>query len=492
MDAFTAAADTLPGLLERAAARWPDVPAIVDGARAVSYAELLGAARTAAAELVRTGVAPSERVGIWLPNGLPWAVAAYGASFAGAVVVPVNTRYTVPEAADIIGRSRCRVVVAHGEFLGRDLAADAARAGAPRVVGPVRPSGRRRPPPDGEIPRRAGALTGESVSHVQYTSGTTGRPKGVLLRHGGLVSTTRSWVGITGLRSADRYPIVAPFAHVGGHKTGLLACAVAGATAVPMATFDAAALAALVGAGGAAFLQGPPAMYRALLDERPSGPVRVAVTGAADVPPRLVRDLRDGLGVRTVFTAYGITEAGGVCTMTRAGDPVDAVAGTSGTAVPGVRVRIAEGTGEILVRGPGLMAGYLDDPDATAAALRDGWLHTGDAGELDERGRLRVVGRLRDLVVVGGLNVYPAEVERVLGAHPGVRAAAVVGVPDDRMGEVPVAFVVGADVPDGELREFCGERLAGFKVPRTFRRVGELPLNAAGKVDKATLRARAR
>ncbi|GAA2731211.1 AMP-binding protein [Actinocorallia aurantiaca] len=479
--------ETLPGVLERAPIA---APALLDGGTRFTYGELLEAARTVAGALAASGVGEDDAVAVWLPNGWEWAVASYGILCAGARVVPVNTRYTASEAAGVIVRSRCRAVVAGGEVDGSDLAAAAVEAGAPQVLSVVRLlegnafSGK-------ETDRRMAALHAGRISHVQYTSGTTGLPKGVLLRHGGMVETTRSWVANVGLRAGDGYPVVAPFAHIGGHKTGLLACAVAGATALPQPVLDPKALAGLVAEGGVTVLQGPPALFQALLAEpdMPSGRVRVAVTGAAVVPPDLVRGLRERLGIPHVFTAYGLTEASGVCTMTGRGDSVEVVASSAGTPIPGVEVRIdaVDGPGEILVRSPGLMAGYLDDPEATAAAFTDGWLRTGDLGERDGEGRLRVVDRLKDLLIVGGLNVSPAEVEHVLGGHPGVQAAAVVGIPHERLGEVPAAFVVG-DADAGELVAYCGDRLAGFKVPRTLWRIGSLPLNGAGKVDKLLLR----
>ncbi|MGI8335549.1 AMP-binding protein [Actinomadura scrupuli] len=509
---------TLPGVLEHAATRDPEAPAIIEAAGTLSHREMYAAARDTAAGLVELGVAPGDRVGIWLPNGAEWAIAAYGVSCAGAVAVPLNTRYTVPEAADIIARSGCAVVVAdgappygssrdgiapYGPAPGPGPGDAAAAAGARTVVGVRGLAGGGTAASAAEVGRRMRALTPDDLSHVQYTSGTTGRPKGALLRHGAMVATTRTWVEITGLRAGDRYPVVAPFSHIGGHKTGLLACAVAGAAALPQVALDVPVLVRAISEHGVTVLQGPPTMYQALLARVAEGAaalprsVRVAVTGAASVPPGLIRDLRTVLGVRSVFTAYGLTEASGVCTMTRADDEVTAVAETAGRAIPGVRVRIdgPEGPGEILVRGAGLMAGYLDDPEATAEALRDGWLRTGDVGVLDEHGRLRVVDRLKDLVIVGGLNVYPAEVERVLLDHPAIAAAAVVGVPHERLGEVPAAFVVGAQRSPGvpgpsaaEVTAFCRARLAGFKAPRTIWWVGELPLNAAGKVAKAELR----
>ncbi|GAB2862149.1 3-((3aS,4S,7aS)-7a-methyl-1,5-dioxo-octahydro-1H- inden-4-yl)propanoate--CoA ligase FadD3 [Actinocorallia aurea] len=479
--------DTLPGVLERTARDHPTRPAVRDPR--LTYPELLDAAVDAAAGLVGLGVRPGESVGIWLPNGLPWIVASYGVLCAGARLVPLNTRYTASEAADLIARSGCRVVIAGGDGAGRPLAELAAEAGARIVVAPEELEGGAAD--EAEALRRMEAVRPETVSHVQYTSGTTGRPKGALLRHGGLVETTRSWIEITGLRAGDVYPVVAPFAHIGGHKTGILACAVAGAALIPVPSLDPAALARTVGARGVTFLQGPPALFRALLaePEMPRGAVRAAVTGAAVVPRDLVGALRERLGIRHVFTAYGLTEAGGVCTITRPDDPVGVVAETSGLPIPGTELRIdaPDGPGELLVRGPGVMAGYLDDPAATAGAFTDGWLRTGDVAELDGAGRLRIVDRLKDVVIVGGLNVYPAEVEHVLTVAAGARAAAVVGIPHARLGEVPAAFVVGGG-PAERIVARCAARLAAFKVPRTVWHVDALPLTAAGKVDKAALR----
>ncbi|MHB1585222.1 MAG: AMP-binding protein, partial [Acidimicrobiales bacterium] len=355
-------------------------------------------------------------------------------------------------------------------------------------------------------PRPRHRVRPDDVSHIQFTSGTTGRPKGALLVHRAMVVTTARWISVVGLGPGDRYPVVAPFSHIGGHKTGIVACLLAGATLRPMPALDLDRMVELVGAGAVSVLQGPPAMLLPLLDRVEEGGVdasgvRMVVTGAAAVPADLVHRLRRVLGRADVVTAYGLTEATGVCTMTRRGDPVPTVAATCGRPIDGVEVRVVDPggravapgrAGEVEVRGDGLMAGYLDDPAATAEALVGGWLRTGDVGTLDDAGNLSIVDRLNDVVVVGGLNVYPAEVERVLGDHPAVAAAAVVGEPHPRMGEVPVAFVVpvaGTRLVPEELLEHCRRRLAPFKLPRRMLEAVALPHNAAGKVDKKALRA---
>ena len=493
---------TIPGVAERAARDLPDDAALVGRGAVVSYSSLWFLARVGAAALVDRGVEPGDRVGLLADNSPAWAVANLAILGTGAAVVPLSTRWRETEIADVLERARCRVV------LRADDVDALTQTRASVAAGP-------------EVERRLGALSPDAVSHVQFTAGTTGRPKGALLTHRGMVATTREWVGIVGLRRGDGYPIVNPCSHIGGHKTGLLACMIAGATAHPIDRFDPDRLLELITTERLSFLQGPPAMFQALLDRidedqaqvRTSAPdatsrnasgggvgsVRVGVTGSANIPPALIVRMRDTLGLDAVHAGYGLTEATGVCTMTRADDPLALVTETSGRAIPGVEVRIVAPDDEIEVRGVGVMRGYLDDPDATAAVMRPGgWLATGDVGALDADGNLSILDRLHDLVIVGGFNVYPAELERVLAEHPAVAQAAVVGVPDDARGEIPVAFVIAADTADPDTTDadallgFVRERLASYKVPRHVWWVDDFPLTPVPKVDKVALAADAR
>jgi acyl-CoA synthetase (AMP-forming)/AMP-acid ligase II len=497
--------DTIVGVLAHAAASRPDAPALIDGETTSTFAALGETVRHRAAALVAAGVTPGDRVALWGPNSAHWAVANLAALAAGAAVVPVNTRAVPAEVAAVFARAEVRFAIAADGFLGRRLADDARAAGATVVL----PLDRNESWPEAgdvehaEVARRTEALTGDSISHVQFTSGTTGRPKGVMLRHGAMVATTHAWVSVVGLRAGDVFPVVSPCSHIAGHKTGLLSCLVAAATAMPLATFDASQLVHLIDAEGATFLQAAPTVFHDIVElVRARGygvpSLRTAVTGAAVIPPQLVRDLHAVAGIGTVLAGYGLTETTGVVTITAPDDPVEAVVTTCGRPVPGVELRLVDGEGadvapgergEVVVRGPSVMAGYLDDPEATAEVLRDGWLHTGDVGELDPEGRLRIVDRLKDMVLVGGFNVFPAEVEHVLLEHAAVAQAAVVGEPDDRLGEVVVAHVVlRAPVDDHVLTDHCRARLAGYKVPRRVVVHDELPRNVAGKVLKQELK----
>jgi acyl-CoA synthetase (AMP-forming)/AMP-acid ligase II len=510
-----AAAGTIPGVVERAAIAHAGHAALVGEAGTVTFDELLELVRSGARALIDAGVRTGDRVALWAPNTPEWAMASLAVLFAGGSVVPVNTRYTAVEAGALVSRARCRVVLAEGEFGGRSLAQEAHAMEGPAAVvslGATAAPGLaswasfvQSGSSSADLDQRLAALTPGDVSHVQYTSGTTGAPKGAMLCHGAMVETTARWAEVVGLTSGDCYPVVSPFSHIGGHKTGLLACLVAGATSVPLVSFDPAGFERIVAEHNVTIVQGPPTLFHALVERvregsHALGTLRVGVTGAAVVPPTLVRDMLHLLGLQLVVTAYGLTETTGVCTMTRPGDPIDVVAETSGRAIEGVDVRIVDESGvplapgsrgEIAVRGIGVMRGYLDDPEATDAAILDGWLATGDVGWIGEDGNLRIVDRLKDMVVVGGFNVYPAEVERVLVEHAAVSQAAVIGLPDARMGEVPGAFVVpvqGAVIDVQSLVDYLGQRLAKFKVPRTVWLVDQLPLNAAGKVAKAELR----
>jgi acyl-CoA synthetase (AMP-forming)/AMP-acid ligase II len=356
---------------------------------------------------------------------------------------------------------------------------------------------------------RADAVAGDDLSDVIFTSGTTGHPKGVVCTHAQSLRAFRDWAHVVGLRAGDRYLVVNPFFHTFGYKAGWLACLMLGATVYPQPIFDANAVLERIGKDRISVIPGPPTLYQTML-ARPDlakfdlSSLRLAVTGAAVIPVELVERMRKELCFDTVITGYGLTEASGVSTMCRVGDDPETIATTSGRAIPDVDVRVVDDNGkevprgepgEVVVKGYTVTSGYLDDPAETAASIVDGWLHTGDVGVMDARGYLRITDRKKDMFIVGGFNAYPAEIERVLLTHPALAQAAVVGAPDERLGEVGVAYVVlraDATLSPDELIAWSRERLANYKVPRRVEILPALPLNATGKVLKFQLRERAR
>jgi acyl-CoA synthetase (AMP-forming)/AMP-acid ligase II len=355
---------------------------------------------------------------------------------------------------------------------------------------------------------RTASITSGDLSDLVFTSGTTGRPKGAMTTHGQTLRTFATWSEVVGLRQGDRYLIVNPFFHTFGYKAGILACLMTGATMVPEPVFDVEVVAQRIAKESISVLPGPPTIFQSLLDlhdrERfDLTSLRLVVTGAAVVPVELVRRLWSDLGIETVLTAYGLTEATGTVTMCRRGDSAEVISGTSGRAIPDVSVRIVDAkgvelprgeAGEIVVRGYNVMRGYFNDSDATDEAIvAGGWLHTGDVGVMDGAGNVTITDRLKDMYVSGGFNVYPAEVEAVLRLHPGVGQVAVIGVPDHRLGEVGLAVVVPAEGADpvgleAGLVDWAKERVANYRAPRRAVVVDTLPVNASGKVLKRELR----
>ncbi len=487
--------DTLPALLRDAAERFGDHPAYVEGPRTVSYAELLHLVEATSRVYVDNGAGRGDRVVLWGPNSIDWAVAALAVTYAGGALVPVNSRYVGAEVADVVGRTDAALVVVHDGFLGRDQVGELHAAGVDdgRVV-----------TLDGLMARAATAeglqheddVTPDDVADILFTSGTTGRSKGAMSAHRQTIGVARAWAELGGVRRDDRYLVVNPFFHSFGYKIGIVVGLLTGATLYPVATFDADETMRLIETEQITVLPGAPTIYQSLLaapgrTDRDLSSLRLAVTGAAVVPVVLIERMREELGIDQVVTAFGMTEAV-VVTMCRAGDPAELVATTCGRAIPGMETRIAapsgSGPGELLVRGDYVMLGYLDDPQATADAIdADGWLHTGDVGVLDQDGNLTITDRLKDMYISGGFNVYPAEVEQALARMDGVADVAVVGVPDERMGEVGKAYVVGSTTPE-EVVAFARERLANFKVPRHVEVVAALPRNLSGKVLKRELR----
>ncbi|HEX4659711.1 MAG TPA: FadD3 family acyl-CoA ligase [Streptosporangiaceae bacterium] len=533
---------TIPAAVASAAREFGNVTAVAEpGGPRLSYAELHERVAAVAGTLVAEGIAPGDRVALWSPNTHHWVLAALAALYAGATLVPVNTRFTGPEALDVVSRSGARALIVAGRFLGTDRLAALRAAAVEETVQTSHNVTSRAGPLDrvrliAKIPieadadragdavldwasleagvpghadrarERAAAVTPEQVSDIMFTSGTTGRSKGAMSAHRQSLAVARAWAECGGLTSADRYLVVNPFFHTFGFKAGILACLVSGATLVPQAVFDAERAMALIEAEQITVFPGAPTIYQTILSHpaRPArdlSSLRLAVTGAATVPVALVERMRTELGFDTVLTAYGLTEAV-VATMCRPGDDPHTVAHTSGRATAGFEVRVA-GTGgrppdpgEILLRGPNVMLGYLDDPAATRAAIdADGWLHTGDIGRLDPRGYLTITDRLKDMYICGGFNVYPAEVEQVLARLDGVAESAVIGIPDARLGEVGKAYVVtrpGQVLSEAEVLAFCRARLANYKVPRVVEFRADLPRNPAGKPLKRLLRQESR
>jgi len=468
--------------------RFGAAEAVVDGSLRLSYIELAQRVRCAAGAFAEFGIGKGDRVAIWAPNSAGWLIAAFGAVTAGAVVVPVNTRFKAEEAADIITRSGAKAVLVQNGFLGQDFSVP---AGVPaiEITSGFLDSGQ---------PYAAKGLLGTDIADIIYTSGTTGRAKGVMMNHEQTLRLYTEWCDLADLRQGDRYLIVNPFFHTFGYKAGCISSLIRGATILPVPVFDVPAVVDLIKAEKITMLPGAPTLYHSLLavpDKHRLATLRAGVTGAADIPVELIRRVHEELPFQTLATGYGLTEAGTV-TLSRPGDTFEDIATTAGRPCDGVEVRIAADA-EVLVRGYTVMQGYLDDPVATAETIdADGWLHTGDLGAVDDAGRLTIVGRKKDMFIVGGFNAYPAEIEGFLLEHPAVRQAAVIGVPDERMGQVGKAFVVcreGDEVlSETDLIAWSRDRMAGYKVPRYVEFLDELPLNATGKVMKDRLQDLAR
>ncbi len=477
--------ETIPEMVLSAADRFGDAEAVVDGPLRLSFSELIGRIRCAAGAFADFGIAKGDRLAIWAPNSADWIVAAFGLLVAGGVLVPVNTRFKPEEAADVIGRSGAKAVLVQKDFLGLDYSVS--------TDVPVIDLGSGFLSDGAPLDDRVGDLTGTDIADVIFTSGTTGRPKGAMMNHLQTLRAYEEWATLADLREGDRYLMINPYFHTFGLKAGLIASFLRGATMLPVAAFDVDTVVDLIERERITMLPGPPTLYHSLLtvaDKDRLASLRAGVTGAADIPVELIRRIREELPFESLMTGYGLTEAGNV-TLSRPGDTPEDVATTAGLPCEDVEVRIAD-DGEVLVRGYNVMQGYLDDPAATADAIdSEGFLHTGDLGEFTESGRLRIVGRKKDMFIVGGFNAYPAEIEGFLLEHPAVAQAAVIGVPDDRLGQVGKAFVVlsaGHDrVTAEDLISWSRERMAGFKVPRSVEFLDSLPLNATGKVMKDRL-----
>ena len=517
---------TLGGITRFAATNFGVSEALVSDTERLTFSELARRIDDAAKAFIAHGLEPGDRVALWAPNSAEWIIASLGAQSIGGVLVPLNTRFKGDEAAFVVNSSRARFLLCENGFLGIDYigALSSASLSTPyleliiRLTGDGPPTSQSwttfldsgRSISDTELHHRQESVQADDLCDIIFTSGTTGQPKGVMSRHDQTVKVFWEWSRIVGLNRDDRYLIVNAFFHTFGYKAGFLACLMRGATIVPEPVFEVDRVLHRIGVERITALPGPPTLYLSILDhpKRQSfdlSSLRLAVTGAAAVPVEMIRRMREELSFTTILTAYGLTESTGTVTMCRQADDPETISQTSGRAISDVEVRIVDDNnvevptgfpGEIVCRGYNVMPGYFENPEATAEAIdAEGWLHTGDIGTLDERGYVRITDRKKDMFIVGGFNAYPAEIENALMDHPAISRVAVVGVPDERMGEVGHAFVVlrpqaVIDIPNfaADLIAWSRDRLANYKVPRRVTVVEDLPVNASGKVLKYQLR----
>ncbi|MDH4041497.1 MAG: FadD3 family acyl-CoA ligase [Gammaproteobacteria bacterium] len=512
-------ARTLPQVVAEAAAAHGERIAITDGEVRLSYTELDAARVQAARAFVAAGLEKGDRVAIWAPNIYQWIVAAIGAQSVGGVLVPLNTRLKGAEAAYILQASGARLLFTVGDFLGVNYPQLLQGQELPGLEQTVMLSGEAEGAmswedflatgagvPGEEVARRAAALAPDDTLDILFTSGTTGKPKGVVTCHGQNIRTFETWSATVDLRSDDNYLIINPFFHSFGYKAGWLAAIIRGAHMLPVPSFDLDEVLARIPRDRISMIPGPPTIYQSLLAHPRRGDydlssLRLAVTGAAPVPVALVEQMREELGFEVVVTAYGLTETCGVVSICRADDSAERISHSSGRAMDGVEMKCVDAggievprgeAGEIWCRGFNVMRGYLDNPEETARAITaDGWLRTGDVGVMDADGYVRITDRIKDMFIVGGFNCYPAEIENSLCSMPGVARAAVIGVPDERLGEVARAYLVlapGAALDEAAVIDWCRANMANYKVPRSVRFLDAFPLNAGGKVLKTELR----
>ena len=514
---------TLPQLIESAATEHSERIAIQDGDYQLSYNALNQQRLKVAKACMAAGVEKGDRCVIWAPNIAEWILAAIGIQTAGGVMVPLSPRFQGAEAADIIARSgakllftvtdlekgaplaliddfdlpelKHRVVLQGQDTMGVDWQAFI-DSGA--VVS------------DDQVAERAESIGPDDIMDMLFTSGTTGKPKGVLSSHSQNIRVFDTWANTVGLRSEDNYLIINPFFHSFGYKAGWLAALIKGCKIYPMKVFDKTAAMAKIQADKITVMPGAPSLYEIILadPERKNydlSSLRLAVTGAAPISVQLVEDLWNELGFETVVTAYGMTESTGVVSICRPDDTAEVISRTSGKAIDGVEMKCANPStgeevprgrdGEIWVRGYNVMKGYFGMPEATAETITDdGWMKTGDIGVMDDDGYIRITDRLKDMYIMNGENVYPAEVEAILRRCDGVAQAAVIGVPRAKQGEVGMAFVVrqaASVLSEEQVRAHCKDNLASYKLPFYVQFVDQLPLNASGKVMKPELKKQA-
>ncbi len=520
---------TIGVALDRVVAAFPDREALVDlpSGRRWTYRELAAEVERVALGLLGLGLGPGDRVGIWAPNCPEWVFTQYATARIGAILVTVNPGYRTHEVEYVLRQAGIRTVVAVPDFKTSDYAAMLAEAGPHcpelRDVLLIGSPAWRELLTQGEeeAAERGGrdrlAAIGAGLSpydpiNIQYTSGTTGFPKGATLSHHNILNNGYFVGELCGYTEADRICVPVPFYHCFGMVMGNLAALSHGACVViPAPAFEAVATLRAVAAERCTSLYGVPTMFIAELNdpgfaEHDLSSLRTGIMAGSPCPIEVMKQVVDRMGMRDVSICYGMTETSPVSTQTRAEDPLERRVSTVGRVGPHLEVKVADpatgdpvprGTpGELRTRGYSVMLGYWDRPDRTAEAIdAEGWMHTGDLAVMDDEGYLNITGRLKDMVIRGGENVYPREIEEFLHTHPDVLDVQVIGVPDVKYGEELMAWVrlrPGAPELTAEaLRAFCAGRIAHYKVPRYVHLVEEFPMTVTGKIRKVEMRERA-
>ena len=507
---------TIPEIIKLQAENLSSKPALISDNEVLSFADLDRLSTNIATHLLHLGMLSGDRAAIWAPNMNEWVLAAIAIHKAGGVLVPINTRMKGKEAAYILNNSEAKFLFSVKTFLGTDYFELLENEDLPHLLHKITLD--ESEPKDliqsfetikeQALDVKLPEVSETDMADIIFTSGTTGKPKGVISSHLQNIKVFEYWSTYIGLNKNDQYLIVNPFFHTFGYKAGWLASVMRGATAYPCPVFDADKIIKIINEHQISMLPGPPTLYQSILtsqliDKLDISSLRLGVTGAASIPVQLIKDMKERLGFETVITAYGLTESTGVVTMCTPDDDYETIASTSGCAIADVEVKcvnqdnqeVAVGEpGEILVRGYNVTKGYFNNPEATKETIdTEGWLHTGDIGILDHNGYIKITDRSKDMFIVGGFNAYPAEIENILCDHPSISQVAVIGIADERMGEVAKAFVVlkpNHALQEDTLAKWSKENMANYKVPREIEFVEALPTNAAGKVMKYILKER--
>jgi fatty-acyl-CoA synthase len=513
--------DTIGADLARTAARFPDREALVDvpSGRRWTYAGFAAAVDAAARGLLALGVERGERVGIWAPNRPEWVLVQYATAAIGAILVNVNPAYRRHELEYVLAQAGVRTLVSAREHRGADYRAmvEATRGSLPGLRDVVYlddPSWAAllaggAGVPAARLAERAAGLSCDDPVNIQYTSGTTGFPKGATLSHHSILNNGYSVGELLGYTEHDRICLPVPFYHCFGMVMGNLAATSHGACVViPAPSFDPAATLRAVAAERVTSLYGVPTMFIAELGlpdfaSYDLSTLRTGIMAGSPCPVEVMKRVVGEMHMAEVAICYGMTETSPVSVQTRVDDDLERRTATVGRVLPHVEVKVVDPVtgvtlprgeaGELCTRGYSVMLGYWDQPDKTAEVIDAArWMHTGDLAVMREDGYTAIVGRIKDMIIRGGENIYPREIEEFLHTHPKVADVQVVGVPDDRYGEEVLACVIPRDPADAptreEIAEFCRDRLAHYKVPRYVRAVDAFPMTVSGKVRKVEMR----